>query len=955
MRRILFVLFVVLLACAPTSLPALGAETVRLPVTRDLWISSASGEEEASNGAVPRLKVKGYQELSILDFDVEPLRGKKIRRATLAVKLSSDVKLNRVSIGTISEEWTEGNGANYDKTPGASSFRWRANPDEPWLQPHALNPLADDAYRDITSVTLGEGGSFWSSAKATEPRDGWQFVDVAPDVVAARVLGVSKGFVFFDDSGTELERKANNDVEFHSYPNRFFYSREQNRASEPYLEVEFEDPDASELAASPASPENLAVETNDLPQGAAMIRWTQRLRVNDRLVAFDVSIDGEQVPRYLVPAPIQDANVIKAKSERFETLLAGLDVKSEHTVEIRALNRFGVQSAPATLRFRPQTRKRSTWSELVGKVGDGEVAKSDQPKSLRSAKLGQTEIAILDPFVKLTQSGDFVVDNLPKDYWNRNALWNAEKREINLASARNEFIGFQIAFKGDAKKVQVKIRWENEKDAPECRIHRFARVNSPIGSVVDPVLAVSDPEKAIELAAPNDSLYCEIFTPSKTKSGKRNGVLEIIDDEKNSFRAKIELNVWNFEIPNELSFLPEMNCYSLPENERDYYRMAQLHRTFIDRVPYSHRGTVGDGLAPEWNAEKQTFDWTKWERRFGDYFTGEAFADLPRGAVPIEAFYLPIFENYPANIFEGLLDDEAWATRLAFSDEYKKTLATGSQQFVEKIIDEKWNKTRFLFFLNNKSDYKRNGWLNASSPWLLDEPASTRDFLALAFFGDAFQKSIASAMKAKRENPSDYKILYRVDISRPQWERSFLDDSLGFYVVAGGAFKQYQKTVSDRVRRTGRTLILYGVTAAPHEDCAQPILWSLDAWTQGADGIVPWQTIGNADSWKNSDELALFYPGVTESNAKVVPSIRLKAYRRGEQDVEYLVLLARLLNRGREEVGLAARARLSLDQSVNLKQSEEDAGKNAYQAANLDELERFRREVGKKINAIYPD
>ena len=41
-----------------------------------------------------------------------------------------------------------------------------------------------------------------------------------------------------------------------------------------------------------------------------------------------------------------------------------------------------------------------------------------------------------------------------------------------------------------------------------------------------------------------------------------------------------------------------MNCYSLPNNERDYYRLAQIHRTYINRVPYSHRGTVGDGLAP---------------------------------------------------------------------------------------------------------------------------------------------------------------------------------------------------------------------------------------------------------------------------------------------------------------------------------------------------------------------
>ena len=64
---------------------------------------------------------------------------------------------------------------------------------------------------------------------------------------------------------------------------------------------------------------------------------------------------------------------------------------------------------------------------------------------------------------------------------------------------------------------------------------------------------------------------------------------------------------------------------------------------------------------------------------------------------------------------------------------------------------------------------------------------------------------------------------------------------------------------------------------------------SLDAWTLGVDGVLPWQTVGSGDSWKTADDLSLFYPA--RGTDGPLPSVRLKAFRRGQQDVEYLTLL----------------------------------------------------------------
>src|ERR1019366_3949484 len=92
----------------------------------------------------------------------------------------------------------------------------------------------------------------------------------------------------------------------------------------------------------------------------------------------------------------------------------------------------------------------------------------------------------------------------------------------------------------------------------------------------------------------------------------------------------------------------------------------------------------------------------------------------------------------------------------------------------------------------------------------------------------------------------------------------------------------------------------------------QPVGWAIDAWSRGADGILPWQTVGNGGSWKKADALALFYPG-RDAHEGPVPSIRLKAYRRGQQDVEYLTLLSQVKGVPRGVVGDCVRAALHLN------------------------------------------
>ena len=143
-----------------------------------------------------------------------------------------------------------------------------------------------------------------------------------------------------------------------------------------------------------------------------------------------------------------------------------------------------------------------------------------------------------------------------------------------------------------------------------------------------------------------------------------------------------------------------------------------------------------------------------------------------------------------------------------------------------------------------------------------------------------------------------------------EWRRDALDGLVDYHVV-GSAMRQYPRLVFDRKRRFGEIVLEYGGTNPVQASNLQPVGWSLDAWSLGADGVLPWQTIGNAESWQRGDELALFYP----LPPGVVPSIRLKAYRRGQQDVEYLALWAHERGLPRWAVGRQVREALHLSGS----------------------------------------
>ena len=307
----------------------------------------------------------------------------------------------------------------------------------------------------------------------------------------------------------------------------------------------------------------------------------------------------------------------------------------------------------------------------------------------------------------------------------------------------------------------------------------------------------------------------------------------------------------------------------------------------------------------------------------------------------VDGFYLPLHENWPTSI-EGNYNGDYWADR-AFTPSYRKAFVEASRQFAGHLHAKKWADTLFQGFLNNKVDFKAKGWRRGSSPWLLDEPANTQDFWALRYFGSAFHEGINQAT-----GPA--KLGFRADISRPQWQRDILDGLLDYNVV-GGAMRAYPRIVLDRKESEGQVVVEYGSSNAIEDSNTQAVGWCIDAWTLGTDGVLPWQTIGRAESWTTADELALFYP--SRNGGEPSPSIRLKAYRRGQQDVEYLTMLAQYGREPRWAVARHAREQLRLE-GERRTAGGEDAGQIRFARLRPQDEWALRVRVGEALSALHP-
>lgn len=494
-------------------------------------------------------------------------------------------------------------------------------------------------------------------------------------------------------------------------------------------------------------------------------------------------------------------------------------------------------------------------------------------------------------------------------------VFGRELESTHFFAAKGETIGFSVEGKPEAVVVE----------APGLGVKRYAMPE--VGGFRDPLVSAGIDAGVAE----GNATFIDLHVPKDAKPGTIHGTVTVAGET-----MPISVTVWNFTLPDHLSFLPQMNAYGLPGHDLDYYRLAHEHRVVLNQLPYGWTGKV-DEPAPKIGADGK-WDWAEFDARFGPLLDGGAFADLPRGAVPVDVFYLLLNENWPMkhdDHFRGgyWIDD-------AYDEDYWVQFRTAAAEIAKHFEAKGWTGPMFEFYLNNKVYFKKDDWRKCSAAWIFDEPVHTQDFWAIRHFGHEFWKAVAP-------HP-DIHLTFRADISRPQWQRELLDHCVNVEVVSG-ALRTYWPRVRRRAEECGNLYYMYGSANAIGTPNIANAAWCVESWALGAGGVVPWNTIGKPGAWQTPDELSVLYPTANGP----VPSLRLKTFRAGQQLVEYLEQYRAVSGQNREEIMAAVRAIPGLRATL-VKRSEDDAGKSQFGAEAQPAFEELRMRLGSYLDAKAP-
>jgi hypothetical protein len=892
---------------------AVRAETVTLVATADVGVSSHRGETDASMGKTPRFRLKNIEEMVLLNFDLRPLRGKRIQSAWLHMRTDPESAqrelvrlrippsqvdpLRYIGVSTVSSPWVEGAQAvSYRPDPEdhGATFSEASFGRDPWAWKGST--LAD--------AIMGNGQSVHSHAPLVRENDMWWKVPVDRAVIETLLAEGGFGLCVMDESGVGGELGANTDV----------FSRESGRWA-PYLTVETE----SARTEPPKTPTDLAASPAPEKAGRAAGAVRLQLRVSEGAVAYHVFADGRPLKPWQIARP--------GRAGETQTLyLTDFPPRAKFRIEIAAADGAGNLSprssveavASAALQPPPDLPR-------AGQVG--RLSRKEPPA--RDGKLrvwAFPEMSKVDP-----TTGELMDEPDSATYRAANAVWNASDGAIRVAAARGEIVGFQVAVERlGASLTGVRVELSPLRGASQTierdriRLWRAWYVKSghqwhaEVALPLDKPFDVPTRDNGV-LGQRNQTVWVDVAVPANARPGTYEGTLTISAERFSvPVALKVTLEVFDVAIPENLNFWGELNGYDPPgEPGSDYFydahRLAHYHRCAINTVPYSQHGSVQSGYAPTLEgrgAEIRVADWTAFDRNLGPLLDGLAFAKNPRAGVPIQVLYLPLFENWPLPIaahyaYKGRPGPDtlvlhhllAPPIEQAFDDAYRRGWTGVAREFVRHFDQKGWNRTIAEFYLNNKWQFGGTSW------WLLDEPASRDDFLALRFFGRMWREATGEAKTAR--------MLFRGDISRPQWQGDLLDGLMQIEYDNGEMFNR-ERTDQALAERMPAIWCTYGACNEVGESNLQTAAWCLRAYVAGANAVLPWSSLDNeGKSLTAPNPNGLIVNGKSLGYGPVA-SFRVFALRRGAQDVEILRSLAEKRGWKREQIGLLASRRVPL-------------------------------------------
>ena len=861
--------------------PAPKGETVRLKATADVWLSDAiESERNSSAGKASRFKIKTIQEMAAIRFDATPAAGREVLKAALHLRRAGKDQLRYIRVSTVNQDWEEGTGTGaYGPGNGATYMFADHATKRPWAWPGS----------QFCDVIMTSGNSLATWAERKELADGWVSVELTPELIYALVAKDTDGLAVMD--GGNL-----------AYFNNFMHSSE-SRGSEPYIEATLGEP----LAAAPEKPEvkaEPAPERSHLNSGAIKITIEEA----ENVFCWRLKLDGKPVERWRVKHPASEGETVM--------YLEDLPASQGLALEVIAVSPGGKASAPAAVTV--------TTSPALSQELD--LGKFVPPPSGSSAPMqaGKLKVWAFPGNVKVSPERPNALFNdmgAAGDPRESNAVWNG--KQIRVFGAKGEYVSYQICVEKLGADALKGIRLlPGELKGPdgasiggsEIELYKnwYARNQKgrwqPAFCVPLKAGAASEiPDPKRNLAGQqNQSFYVDVYVPKDATPGDYAGQLTVEADGARPISLPVQLKVFDFVLPDRLSFWAELNAYRVPPDSHDYYRLAHQHRLVANFWRYRPRlEGSGKGIKVLWD---------DYDRAAGPLLSGEAFVQNRRAGIPVPCMYLPFEDSWPTALtketynyqghWPGRGDDKKHINEHylkapyigdGLSQSYKDAFLSVERQFIEHFKQKGWDQTEMQCFYGGKNTHRTQWGVNMW--WTTDEPYHWDDWLALQFFCRLWAKGRGDA-------PWD-RWVARADISRPNWQGRVLEG--GVDTVYFGGFSHARSYQRCRLMKqdTGLKIMTYGSANADSTSNTSSVSLLLNMWSNGSNGHLPWQTLGADGALDNGDPRgggnALMVPG-KRFGLKVVGDMRLKALRDGEQIIEYLRILMERHKLQREQV-----------------------------------------------------
>jgi hypothetical protein len=1031
----------------------------RCEVIADTQVSKyadANDNEQLWNwGAADRLKSKGWEEYTLLKFDLSKCKGMAVKRATLYLSRTDQCVINVAGITTISADWQEGKGkGSPGKMPaekqgqaskGGATFTHAVYPTALWAGPGST----------FKSAAFGHGGSLWQAvgtgwAKDEKGQD-YYTVELPLDIAQALLIeGDAYGLAVADEKG---QRQYQNTYRRVPNPNHFLNSRESGKPC--FLVIEGDKAPSKAPASVKATEAKPGAEAGDVelswlcPADAAggKVLGYRVYASREKLTARGLTA-ANRLPRSLTWRP-------GAPGAKQEFPVAGLEPGAEYSFAVVAYDRYGNESDPVLFTGKTRETRKFTMASVEPAKADGTPAGN---AALRVWACASGEK--ISPLTGNAMSEGVYADAKAAGvYRNGNEAWDGKRQRVTLTAGRNDFAGFQLAienltgkplpgveisisnldpegeFSETARYIrasqskpaqfQAMIRDLTKRDAAAAgkvfeAVKQFnalkAKQQSDPGAFFQEMEALRAKDEAeygkwmgllgdeaagagagiaagnIELfwqwnlkdkagvwypdalvpmtepvSIPNtlngmkdqkvQALYVDVWVPHKTAPGTYRGDLRIRAAGADEIAIPVELTVLNYELPDELNFICDMNGYQYPpskdwEGQINLHRLAHRNRLNVNIVPYSHGA---NWIVPQMEMEvrgkgkdMRVVSFDRFDRHFGPLLTGSAFAKNPRAGVPVPAFFLGLYENWPCTLAGNFTFDQT-ATHVDirgdFSQDYKDGVVAVCRQMAEHFKRKGYTRTAFQPFLNDKYQYAPE-----LTFWLLDEPMFRDDYLMIQLFGDLMREGFRDSAPVTVD--------YRIDCSRVEEARGMMN-KVDTMVFSQGNIREYPTIAREFMRsyeprkpgeaRKGWEYGGAGLRSAPVSLRG----WAVECWLDGRDGLLPWQAYGTDASWESAeaaDDGSVFYPafGKWEYNGSY-GSLKMKGFRDGQQDAECLILLAKKLGATRTEVRELIRPYVELKGQVKAGGGTvlaEAAGTISYRGLTPDAMARLRKAIG---------